>query len=672
MSKQKHKVGSETRVLDKKMFSYKLESSKPARYVIYLILMFVVGFSFGFLARQCVLEITGHAFVGEVGGGCHMPNTGEDWEISTNCNITDETINNISTGYNINITNGARVYFDNCNISMNSTDSDTDGIIYVEDGATLIINNSDVYSGNANAFPIKILASAGGFESYDSTYDDIAYISALKPVTFDHSDITLIGEYAAVGLYTGSSGSVIQHTSVTSGTYFGFLVCSAHDITFDNVTVDGPGATIYTDSDWDETCTGEVYNILINNSDLKSNDSIVVELHAQPEDVTIMNSHIEKTEADGCEPGGGDPFNEDELAGDCPDKDSLIKCYGSGVMDRCEDLRIENNTLKSSGSTWDNGTSVYVYYGDNVIVKDNNINASKKAGVHFVYTTDSLIQGNNINKTLSYTGILLQYSDNNDIIDNEITGDQTRDCHSSLKAIQLLSSSDNNLFVGNTVITEATGIDFGRNCVNNTFANGTIDSECVGTVFEAIVSNTSQVSGRGYLVNTTLAHDAINASGTGRIYKQWYLDVYVDDGSDPLEGATVDIYNNTDDLVYTDETDASGFVYNKVVTERVVTSSGDLSMSNYTINANKECCEGDSAELNMTDIADNTQVDLGLVVNHSITVELVSPWNENVINESFVDFTFNVTSWIEINNCGVYISRDWGVTYEFKDRKSVV
>ncbi|MFH1505975.1 MAG: right-handed parallel beta-helix repeat-containing protein [archaeon] len=617
---------------------------------ILLVEIFLIGFVSGMIAKQYIspdshfLPFTG--FTGFSGGAtCEGPPGDANWIISDNCNISGNDSLDIN-GYDFIINNGATVNIVDCTINFTPATHGAD-TLSIAGNAVVTISGSTIQSDNTNRF--RIHTEDGTSLSMDNT--NISYLHVLSVGgDIDSFGGNRITDSLICMWLNDTADNIDVEDFYCEGSYLGTMICGADFITFDNYNFTGAGTALFTQSAGISPCIGNLEGITINNSNLVSNDRKVIDMFSGPDDFTIVNSYIEKTEGDG-EVGGGDA---ESFAG-LPTFDDLLICRGD-----CDNIIIENNKFKKPSSGTDLGFSIYVD-GDNARIVGNSINASKRGGIQLIGSTGSLIANNTINKTTSLFGIVLNASTSNEIIGNTIVGNQNRVCPGGVPtraAISFKVNSNNNIMADNTIITSSNGVAF-NDGNNNVFKDGTLDADCTGTVYDVSFGG----AGDNFLINTTLAHDTFNITGAGKIHVQWYTDVYVNDGSNPISGASVNVTNGSDVMIYQSTTNGAGLVRKLNITERMVTSGGETYPGNYTINASAAGYVDNDTELNMSDVAANVQVNLALGAispYHYLNVSLVSPTHLSSHAEGMIDYNYTATSDDPINNCSLRLSNPGG------------
>jgi len=171
--------------------------------------------------------------------------------------------------------------------------------------------------------------------------------------------------------------------------------------------------------------------------------------------------------------------------------------------------------------------------------------------------------------------------------------------------------SEQNILKNDVITTRGTGPDYSAAIFITSVGdqNKIIDSKLKADNDYDISAANNRTN---YFINTTFERfdkPDINipitpSSENGTIITQWYIDVYVNDSTapidTPIQGATVTAINRTLNQVFTDITNINGRITQKILTEFVMNSTLTNYPSNYTIGAvylNKAA----GKEVNITD-----------------------------------------------------------------------
>ncbi|MBI2452072.1 hypothetical protein HYV50_03260 [Candidatus Pacearchaeota archaeon] len=255
-------------------------------------------------------------------------------------------------------------------------------------------------------------------------------------------------------------------------------------------------------------------------------------------------------------------------------------------------LIMESCTLEMNNSIGDAENSIYV--SGNLSANYSNITRSNTFRHEFQVLTGSefILKNSYVSYAGSTTANLkrgLAINTSNVIFENNTLS------NAEVSDLELLSSNISIIrskFLGN--LGGGTVTDFNIYC---TFCSNIkiIDSNISGSNLENVVVSSNQEI---YLINTNHStHNVIN----GTLYKQWYVDVRVQDHlNNSLSGARVLFYNNTGGLTHNITTNSSGNIVRQNVTEYTVNGSARTYQTNYTINASKVDYVTGTQSLNLT------------------------------------------------------------------------
>ncbi len=327
-------------------------------------------------------------------------------------------------------------------------------------------------------------------------------------------------------------------------------------------------------------------------------------------------------------------------------------------------LNCAGYTINYSQSATGYGITNIGFYINITIKNCNIVQGSASLGSHGIYldqyVNDSIIQNNSITTfgTTNTYGLYFDSTVNSRIIDSTINTTGTTNTYGVY-----FDNAINNTIINSTINTNGTTNAYGvyfDNAVDNMVINSTINAVNSNDIYDD--DNNTNVN---YLINSSFSKSDVvfSLASIGKINVKWYLDVNITDGTSPLQNAEVKGYNNTNGLVFTNLTQANGFIDRQILTEYIQNFTGKYYQTNYTINANKTGYASNSTQVNLTQ---SRQINLVLQTGsaESSTSKLVI-WDstdpEEGSQEKYpfeqVDFYANytnITSGASINGSGVY------------------
>jgi len=148
--------------------------------------------------------------------------------------------------------------------------------------------------------------------------------------------------------------------------------------------------------------------------------------------------------------------------------------------------------------------------------------------------------------------------------------------------------------------------------INSTLSNnydGIYLSNSSNNTFTNIIINNSN-SSDFYLLNNSINNTALNNSfnktkvfinDTSNLTVKWYLDVYVNDGTNPLSGATVNITDNKSTLITSENTGTSGNITRQALTEYIANNTTNVYYTPHNITATKSGYYSNSTSINLNE-----------------------------------------------------------------------
>lgn len=259
----------------------------------------------------------------------------------------------------------------------------------------------------------------------------------------------------------------------------------------------------------------------------------------------------------------------------------------------CMNVTADNVTLDCNGYKIDgvnspNTYGVYTISRKNITVKNCNV-TDWQSGVYLNFSYNSTVFNNNF--TGNTYGVEAANSWYNNISDNFVDGGND--------GIYLVNSSYN-LIGHNSVKNGQRGISFYSDSESNTVFRNVLESfsNYVIYLFQSRYnffrdSNITSTSDHVYhfsASDTTFLNVSLDKSkiivDAGAVYVKWYLDVRVlEEGDLPLNQANVTGEDKDNVSVFSETTDASGYIERQNVTEYHKNFTGQFPRNNHTINA---------------------------------------------------------------------------------------
>jgi hypothetical protein len=320
---------------------------------------------------------------------------------------------------------------------------------------------------------------------------------------------------------------------------------------------------------------------------------------------------------------------------------------------------------------------VYLYNCDNISVTNVNINrgGSSSGGFSLLYIDDGRFTNLSVTNLTWGNALSIGWCDRNNFQDiNLTTGDM------SISASSVDNNNFNNISMGGY-------IGFGNTPTGNNFTNiatlGSTSNNYAlysgwsgGTNNRITNATFSQLANplfvQSHYVNYTFLNVSFNKSKfvatptyIGNLSVQWYYQTNVSDGTNGINGAIVEVYNNTGSLIANLTTDENGFTISKALEEYRWNNSAFFYQTNYTINVSAAGYIAQSVNLNLTN---NTLLGITLVASAEDTCTYTSGnWDvlcsDNCIITSNVDVggnnisitgtgtfntTANITNWAKL------------------------
>jgi len=230
----------------------------------------------------------------------------------------------------------------------------------------------------------------------------------------------------------------------------------------------------------------------------------------------------------------------------------IVKGGGSDVFTlEADGIRIEGFTI-----TGGNDDGIYLNYSNNNTIINNNISSNEDDGIYLRYSNNNSISNNNISSN-DCDGIDLYKSNNNIISNNNIRSNDN-------DGIALYSSNNN--ILNNSISNNWCGIHLCKS--NNNISNNNISSNYYGILLEFSSNNSisnNNISSNGdygiYLIywsnDNSISYNNISNNGYGIYLGYWsdnniiYLNNFIDNTDNVYSEYSTNIWNSTEKITYT-------------------------------------------------------------------------------------------------------------------------
>ncbi len=353
---------------------------------------------------------------------------------------------------------------------------------------------------------------------------------------------------------------------------------------------------------------------------------------------------------------------------------NTIKNSGSGrtgiFIDSTSDSNfVYNNTIALAGTNVGKGIRTRSSNENSIYGNTITTNVNKGYGIYMEGGTSSgslknTVYDNNITTSgTNSPGIFLENGMyNNTIYNNNITTKNSDGTY----GIYLLNNINNNTFYGNIISSLAIGIlinGSGQAATEetrfNTFTNDTIitcTTGCASNYQDVILTaNATDITFLNVSFNKSriaiIPRSIEDPAEINNLTVQWYLDITVDDGSSPIEGAQVVINDSNAFNLFNDTTDSNGNIPTQTITGYTQNGSATFDDAVDTcigVNShNVTCFTPHNISVNTTGFNPG---DLSIDINRSkiVTISLVSSVDNT---PPVVNATFNISqTTIRIND----------------------
>jgi len=176
----------------------------------------------------------------------------------------------------------------------------------------------------------------------------------------------------------------------------------------------------------------------------------------------------------------------------------------------------------------------------------------------------------------------------------------------------------------------------GASANNNNITNSSFTGAATNDIYlDALADN-------NIFLNTTYSSSTV----LGSLTRKWYLDVYVNDSTNPLADVNVTAMNASGDIIFKINTSTDGFIPQQVITEYFEDNDLRSMSTNYTINVNKTGYNNDSLITNITSsrVLKFNLTSTAVVVSNTAPYNLTLNYptnNSQVNNTNSINFNFS-------------------------------
>lgn len=147
--------------------------------------------------------------------------------------------------------------------------------------------------------------------------------------------------------------------------------------------------------------------------------------------------------------------------------------------------------------------------------------------------------------------------------------------------------------INNTISNNYIGFSL-SGASNNTFINNNISS----TSYDF---NLSSISINNTALNNTFNKSKVSILDTSNLTIKWYLDIYINDGTNPISEATVNITDNKSTQVFSGITYSTGYIDRQIVIEYVANNTTNDYHTPHNITASKSDYYSNSTSINVNE-----------------------------------------------------------------------
>jgi len=461
------------------------------------------------------------------GSGDYPPPSEGDWIITTQTNVTDETI---YMSANIFIKNGGTLHLENVNIIFNST-RNGEFRLDVENGGTLFMYNSTIDRGTDFSYGFRSM-DGGKIRVENSEIRRCGYNKwHYYGLTIYSNDAVIrnnLFTQGYIGLYCYvASGLEASGNSFINNTYVALYLHTTNDFLASGNTMDHNDYGIYMHKSFDGVA---MLNTVRNNSGLTVGQGIQT---SRCDNITIRDNVVDETlEALYSHTSTNITF-QDNLA---TNSTRGIRVHNS------QHVTILRNRLYSNI----HGMHIAVN-GRDITIRENNASFNKDYNMYIYRIQDSIVQENDIKNATVHHGIAVRECRNIEVDDNTITGNIDRGLW--------LWDSDN-ITLDTNVISDSNLGYYVLLSEDNLFANGEISNNNYGIYFDrsvrnvienssSILNNDQDIHMRGasrelVLLNTVLDNKEFH-DDESEFIERFYLNVEVQGRSGPVSGVDIEV-----------------------------------------------------------------------------------------------------------------------------------
>ncbi|PIZ50400.1 hypothetical protein COY27_07240, partial [Candidatus Woesearchaeota archaeon CG_4_10_14_0_2_um_filter_33_13] len=634
-----------------------------------------------------------------------------DFQYPLNCNINNNTLRGTSGLYidvalNNTISNNDIVVSDrplyfggnNNNISNNlfNSTTNTDGnYVYLNGGVNLTFNQN-IIASNYETMRVET------FENVNFSNNNFTTPYSNSFFTIDDSSISLDDSNLADGLpilYNHSLSNQEVLVNVDLNSTYGAIICyNCTNVTYDNITMGTDGISlIYSENSTITNSTiintqghgiylfnslsVDVSNNFINSTNNNSGNAIIIPI-SSGFSILINNTIFIGEDAIYSAIGIGSSGSSNNLTitENRVYNYNPIKEYSLSISNSNYAIITNNYFYNNYTSALDLGLSTV---GHNVSNNTFSTEDDSRFAIN-LYSSNSVVYGNS---GVVYRGISIAIGENNSIYDNNFnTTAYGFVFESNSHGHRIYNNTLNVLGEGITVISSNN--QFENNLINVTSPSGYglyltsgYNNSFTSDIIECSTSTCILISeGNATLVNNTFNSENVSfyypGESNGTVLVQYYLDVNVTNGTDPLSGANVSIYNYTSGLVNSTLTGVTGFIDTYTLTEFWQNSTDTVYSTPHTINTTLAGYTTNSTIINLTE-TNSTEVDIVLELtpdDNLPNVTLISPADAYTNDFAFlinITFSCNATDDNQLQNISLYLTNSTNQSFALNQTTNI-
>ena len=526
-----------------------------------------------------------------------------------NCNLTSNNAIANMSGYGIFVASNNSFLMNNLGVSNSNT-----GIVLVSGGNSTLINNTGIHEQGSGGYGIGILSSNDNIltnntgMSYSGNANGIFMWSVLNNTLIKNKASSL--SYTSLMMNSASNNTFIDNlveSNLSNGVWLS--LSSMNNVFINNTVISNLSNGIYLVQDSSN-------NVFINNTVTSVSIGLAMSLQSSS-NLTLINNTI---------------------------KGSLNGIF----LYNLSNSTVKRNIANTTNSPMSLSSNLNISVIDNLLISGGSTGLS----------ISSVLNSTIINNTIISAGSYAMYFDssfNNILINNSATS--TSDYGTAIR----LNVLSNNTFINQ--IARTTGTIGNRYGIYIASSNNTIFRDSInisgGTYDVYYTTDTGSINNTFINCSYNTAKETVQGTGN-ELIRKWYYKAYVNySNGTAAAGANVSAYNVSNSLQFTENTNASGWIQRKEVTEYINRVGTRSYFNNYSISPTKSGYYAATHIFNFT-ITQNKMNDFftlgdGLIPGENSCGTLSSPGTYTLTtNVSSTGTCFTVTAANVTINCNGY------------------